>query len=82
MQQLTAQPAAQAAVPKPAVSSACALGKTNWAEQPDCDKKRWAIQGGVCKKVCDAVDSQLAIKYHPKGQPGKAACAAALTLCQ
>jgi len=59
----------------------CMLGKMKWAEQPTCDKKRYAIQGGACKKVCPAIDPQSGIKFYPKGPNGKKACAAALALC-
>jgi len=84
-QQFDAQQAARsssAASTAKQASAACALGKTMWAEQETCDKKRWAIQNGKCKKVCPSVDTQSGIKYYPTGKPGKAACAAALELCK
>jgi len=63
-------------------SPACTLGMSNWAEQQTCSKKRWAIRGGQCQKVCPSTDPQVGIKYYPKGNNGKAACDAALKLCQ
>jgi len=65
----------------PAVSPACSLGMSAWAEQATCAKKRYAIKSGQCQKVCSSVDPQAGIKYYPKTQAGKAACAAALKLC-
>lgn len=62
--------------------ASCAIGRTKWAEQAGCDKKRWAIQSGKCEKVCPSVDPNSGIKYYPTGQPGKDACAAALAACQ
>lgn len=66
---------------KPASGTPCTLGKMMWAEQPACDKKRWAIQGGKCKKVCPAIDTQSGIKFYTTGKVGKNACVAALALC-
>jgi len=54
----------------------------NWAEQPACEKKRWAMQGGKCKKVCSAIDMSMGIVYYPTGTPGKNACQAAANLCR
>jgi len=84
LQQQPAVPTAGTPLPQSAIRPkpvGCALGQTHWAEQPACDKKRWAIQGGACKKSCPAVDSQSSIKFYPKGPNGKKACAAALALC-
>jgi len=67
-----------------ATSVACTLGKTKWAEQKTCDKKRYAIQNNKCNKVCPPTDPQASanIKTWPTGSPGKQACAAALALCK
>jgi FK506-binding protein 1 len=64
-------------------SVSCALGRTLWAEQASCDKKRWAIQNGKCKKSCPAVDAQTnsGLKFWATGTVGKNACAAALAAC-
>jgi len=83
---MQAQPSAtvQASAPQqshPAAKNGCAIGKTNWAEQPACDQKRYAMKGGGCKKVCPAIDPQASVKFFPKGQNGKKACVAALALC-
>lgn len=63
------------------MGSSCNSGKMTWAEQPVCDKKRWAVKGGKCKKVCPAIDFGMGVAYYPLGPQGKAACQAALAAC-
>lgn len=82
--QTFAPPAAKPTSLPAATSStaSCAIGKTPWAEQSSCDKKRWAIRNGQCKKTCPSVDASLGIKSYPTGTPGKESCAAALAACR
>lgn len=71
----TSAPATQLGTP-------CNIGQMQWAEQPACDKKRWAMQGGKCKKVCPAIDMGMGIVYYPTGSAGKNACQAAVSACR
>lgn len=80
---LTQQTSSSASVSGSA-SLSCTLGRTAWAEQASCDKKRWAIKNKQCKKVCSAADAQTnsGLKFWATGAVGKDACAAALAACR
>lgn len=64
------------------MGTSCTVAKMGWAEQPACDKKRWAVKNGQCKKVCPAIDMNLGISYYPTGQTGKSACQTAANACR